>query len=208
VVLSSGAVTFTSDTRVLVTNPPGTDDWVLSIDLARMTDKGHYECQVNTEPKINLGFWLNILPATAVIHGESSVFVKPGSTISLTCTIRLFSSPPTNIQWYKDARALNLDSARGGVSLENEKTPQGTKSTLIVTKATDSDSGNYSCSPSSGHSTSVMVHVVDGENPRASQRGLSSKGTQLWSQNKIFLIIFSLFCCFFTITTKTCSNSK
>ena len=122
-----------------------------------MTDKGHYECQVNTEPKINLGFWLNILrklvsvvpqsslsfslAATAVIHGESSVFVKPGSTISLTCTIRLFSSPPTNIQWYKDARwlrqasdqsvinhslfrALNLDSARGGVSLENEKTPQ------------------------------------------------------------------------------------
>ena len=94
-----------------------------------MTDKGHYECQVNTEPKINLGFWLNILrkfvcfnfcppnlslsltltlslslAATAVIHAESSVFVKPGSTISLTCTIRLFSSPPTNIQWYKDAR--------------------------------------------------------------------------------------------------------
>ena len=86
-----------------------------------MTDKGHYECQVNTEPKINLGFWLNILrkflsllispnlslslAATAVIHAESSVFVKPGSTISLTCTIRLFSSPPTNIQWYKDARS-------------------------------------------------------------------------------------------------------
>ena len=72
--------------------------------------------------------------ATAVIHAESSVFVKPGSTISLTCSIKLFSSPPTNIQWYKDARALNLDSARGGVSLENEKTPIGTKSTLIVTK--------------------------------------------------------------------------
>ena len=60
--------------------------------------------------------------ATAVIHAESSVFVKPGSTISLTCSIKLFSSPPTNIQWYKDTRALNLDSARGGVSLENEKT--------------------------------------------------------------------------------------
>lgn len=73
---------------------------------------------------------------TAVIHAESSVFVKPGSTISLTCSIKLFSSPPTNIQWYKDARALNLDSARGGVSLENEKTPIGTKSTLIVTKVT------------------------------------------------------------------------
>ena len=42
-------------------------------------------------------------------------------------------------------------------------TNQGTKSTLIVTKATDEDSGNYTCSPSSGHSTSVVVHVVDGE---------------------------------------------
>ena len=40
---------------------------------------------------------------------------------------------------------------------------QGTKSTLIVTKATDDDSGNYTCTPSSGHSTSVVVHVVDGE---------------------------------------------
>ena len=47
--------------RFSVLNPPGSDDWVLSIELARMTDLGHYECQVNTEPKINLGFWLNIL---------------------------------------------------------------------------------------------------------------------------------------------------
>jgi len=106
------------------------------------------------------------------------------------------------IQWYKDARALNLDSARGGVSLENEKTPQGTKSTLIVTKATDEDSGNYTCSPSSGHSTSVVVHVVDGENPRASQRGLSSIGTRTGSLGyKEILLLFSLTC-----TTVTVNN--
>ena len=65
--------------------------------------------------------------------------------------------------FFQDSRALNLDSARGGVSLENEKTPVGTKSTLIVTKATDDDSGNYTCNPSSGHATSVLVHVVDGK---------------------------------------------
>ena len=104
-----------------------------------------------------------ISAAAAVIHGKSAVFVKPGSTISLTCSIRLFSSPPTSIQWFRDTRALNLDSARGGVSLENEKTPQGTRSTLIVTKATGDDTGNYTCSPSSGHAASVMVHVVDGK---------------------------------------------
>jgi len=176
IVLSSGAVTFTSDSRVSVSNLPGTEEWVLKIDMARTSDRGHYECQVNTDPKINLGFRLNVLPAAAVIHGKSAVFVKPGSTISLTCSIRLFSSPPTSIQWFRDTRALNLDSARGGVSLENEKTPQGTRSTLIVTKATGDDTGNYTCSPSSGHAASVMVHVVDGENPRASQRGLSTNG--------------------------------
>lgn len=171
IVLSSGSVTFTSDSRVSVKNPPGTEDWLLSVDMARPSDRGHYECQVNTDPKINLGFRLNVLPAAAVIHGKSSVFVKPGSTISLTCSIRLFSSPPTNIQWFRDTRALNLDSSRGGVSLENEKTPQGTRSMLLVTKATGDDTGNYTCKPSSGHSASVIVHVVDGENPRASQRG-------------------------------------
>lgn len=171
IVLSSGSVTFTSDSRVAVTNPRGTEDWVLTVDMARRGDRGSYECQVNTDPKINLGFRLNVLPAAAVIHGKSSVFVKPGSTISLTCSIRLFSSPPTSIQWYRDTRALNLDSSRGGVSLENEKTPQGTRSMLLVTKATGEDTGNYTCSPSSGHSASVIVHVVDGENPRASQRG-------------------------------------
>jgi hypothetical protein len=33
---------------------------------------------------------------------------------------------------------------------------------LLVTKATAEDTGNYTCRPSSGHSASVMVHVVDG----------------------------------------------
>ena len=46
--------------------------------------------------------------AAAVIHGEASVFVKPGSTISLTCSIRLFSSPPTNIQWFRPAAHISL----------------------------------------------------------------------------------------------------
>ena len=35
--------------RFSVVNPPGSDDWVLSIDLARMTDRGHYECQAELQ---------------------------------------------------------------------------------------------------------------------------------------------------------------
>ena len=101
--------------------------------------------------------------AAAVIQGEKAVFVKPGSSISLSCTIALYSVPPATIAWYRDGRHLNLGSARGGVSLENEKTPQYTRSTLLVTRAAPDDSGNYTCLPSSGHPDSVTVHVLDGE---------------------------------------------
>ena len=35
--------------------------------------------------------------------------------------------------FFRDGRLLNLGSPRGGVSLENEKTPQYTRSTLLGT---------------------------------------------------------------------------
>ena len=42
-------------------SPPCLQVWDVAADRARLSDRGHYECQVNTEPKINLGFWLNVL---------------------------------------------------------------------------------------------------------------------------------------------------
>ena len=75
VILSSGDVVFTSDPRISVTNPPGTEDWVLSIAQA-MTDRGHYECQVNTEPKINLGFRLNVLRKLSVVQEIINIRIK------------------------------------------------------------------------------------------------------------------------------------
>lgn len=36
----------TCDSRVRVTNSPGTEDWVLAVDMARRSDRGPYECQV------------------------------------------------------------------------------------------------------------------------------------------------------------------
>ena len=42
--------------------------------------------------------------AHAQIHGESAVYVKVGSTISLTCTINLYSVPPPDITWYHGSK--------------------------------------------------------------------------------------------------------
>ena len=42
--------------------------------------------------------------AHAQIHGEAAVYVKVGSTISLTCTINLYSVPPPDITWYHGSK--------------------------------------------------------------------------------------------------------
>ena len=45
-----------------------------------------------------------VTAAHAQIHGEAAVYVKVGSTISLTCTINLYSVPPPDITWYHGSK--------------------------------------------------------------------------------------------------------
>jgi hypothetical protein len=52
--------TYTGDQRFSVIHPPDSDDWNLKIEFAQARDSGIYECQVNTEPKINLAVRLNV----------------------------------------------------------------------------------------------------------------------------------------------------
>ena len=59
-------------------------------------------------------------------------------------------------------QVLNFDSPRGGISLETEKSRTGTQSKLLVTRATVSDNGNYTCLPSRGEPVSADVHVITG----------------------------------------------
>ncbi|KAK9507801.1 hypothetical protein O3M35_007575 [Rhynocoris fuscipes] len=110
--------------------------------------------------------------AQASIWGPEDVYVKKGSTISLTCSVNVHSSPPGSVLWYHGANVVDFDSPRGGISLETEKTASGTTSKLLVTKASLSDSGNYTCVPSNANPASVYVHVLNaGEYPAAMQHG-------------------------------------
>ena len=49
---------------------------------------------------------LYLTAAHAQIHGEAAVYVKVGSTISLTCTINLYSVPPPDITWYHGSKVI------------------------------------------------------------------------------------------------------
>ncbi|XP_021706948.1 hemicentin-2 [Aedes aegypti] len=165
-ILTSGTHTYTGDQRFSVHHPPDSDDWDLKISYAQPRDSGIYECQVNTEPKINLAVFLHVTAARAMIIGSQEAHIRKGSTISLSCVVN-FHAP--SITWYHGTTIVNFDSARGGISLETEKTDAGTSSRLLLTKATVSDSGNYTCIPAGAIPASVQVYVLNGEHPAAMQ---------------------------------------
>lgn len=109
-------------------------------------------------------YFLLLADAQATISGPTEVFVKKGSTISLTCTVNVHSTPPsTTVIWYHGASVVKFDSPRGGVSLETERSEAGTTSKLLITNALISDSGNYTCMPSNASPASAMVHVLNGK---------------------------------------------
>ncbi|XP_053967720.1 zwei Ig domain protein zig-8-like [Anastrepha obliqua] len=59
-ILTTNIYTYTGDQRFSVLHPPGSDYWDLKIEYAQQRDSGIYECQVNTEPKINLAVSLEV----------------------------------------------------------------------------------------------------------------------------------------------------
>lgn len=59
-ILTSNIYTYTGDQRFSIIHPPDSDDYDLKIEYAQLRDSGIYECQVNTEPKINLAVYLDV----------------------------------------------------------------------------------------------------------------------------------------------------
>ncbi|KAK7573970.1 hypothetical protein V9T40_011161 [Parthenolecanium corni] len=139
---------------------------------------------------LGLIFWFRFvlfhgIAAQAMILGAEDVYVKKGSTISLTCSVNVHSSPPGSVVWYQGSTVVDFESSRGGISLETEKTESGTTSKLLITKASLTDSGNYTCMPSNANPASVFVHVLNGEHPAAMQHGEHSASSILLTRSWI-----------------------
>ncbi|XP_075146433.1 kin of IRRE-like protein 1 isoform X2 [Haematobia irritans] len=181
-ILTVGILTYTNDQRFQSLHTEGSDEWTLRISSPQPRDSGTYECQVSTEPKISQGFRLNVVVSRAKILGNPELFIKSGSDINLTCLAMQSPIPPSFIYWYKGKRLMNY-SQRGGISVITERTTRTSK--LLISKATPTDSGNYTCSPSSSDSASVVVHVINGEHPAAMQHGNNSASTIVPSYRRL-----------------------
>ncbi|KAK4005614.1 hypothetical protein OUZ56_007314 [Daphnia magna] len=177
-VLTSALVSYTSDGRFSVHHQSTSDDWELRISTVQARDAGFYECQVNTEPKINWPVHLQVHTGQAQIAGPSEVHVRQGSTLSLTCTLRgAINGPDSNLTWYHDDQLVSLETARGSLSLATERSEQFISSRFLLPRASASDGGNYTCRPSEALPASVLVHVLsEGEHPAAMQHGNRSGG--------------------------------
>lgn len=59
-ILTTSIFTYTGDARFGAIHPEASDEWNLRVEYVQKRDAGIYECQVNTEPKINLAILLNV----------------------------------------------------------------------------------------------------------------------------------------------------
>ncbi|XP_075216922.1 zwei Ig domain protein zig-8-like isoform X2 [Lycorma delicatula] len=180
-ILSAGVLTYTSDQRFQVIRPDNSDRWTLSIKFPQKRDSGIYECQVNTEPKMSLAFWLNVVELKAEILGPSEVYVRRGSSLTLTCVISQGPHDLGTVFWYQGSDLLHS----GPYILIETHWDDGLTSKLHIPSAHPSHSGNYSCVPTSAETASANVHVINGEHPAAMQHGDTSSGHCYLSQSPI-----------------------
>ncbi|XP_059486873.1 zwei Ig domain protein zig-8-like isoform X1 [Neocloeon triangulifer] len=186
-ILTAGIYTYTSDARFQVMRPERSENWTLQVKFPQQRDAGIYECQVNTEPKLSLAFRLNVIEAKARILGPADLYVKTGSTISLSCLISQGPHDLGTVFWYHGATIVDYDSPRGGVKIETEWTDALT-SRLRITNARITDSGNYTCIPTIAAPASVMVHVINGEHPAAMQHGNKNHSNGLLNNLSLLLV--------------------
>ena len=66
--------------------------------------------------------------------------MRTGSTISLTCSVRGTGAISPRVPfWFHEDKPIALDSPRGGISLETERTTTGMTSKLLLTRAAPQD---------------------------------------------------------------------
>nr|XP_029714755.1 uncharacterized protein LOC109397551 [Aedes albopictus]XP_029714756.1 uncharacterized protein LOC109397551 [Aedes albopictus] len=171
--LTIGVTTYSSDERFNIIRSEDSEEWPLQIKYVQLRDAGLYECQVSTHPPTSIFVQLDVVEAKAEIFGPSDKYLKPGSTLRLTCRVVQSNEPPLYIFWYHNNRMINYD-VHLGVNVSTEA--DNRFSELVITHSNTLNSGNYSCVSNNAVAASTYVHILNGENPAAMQHGDHGNG--------------------------------
>jgi len=175
-VLTIGDQNYVEDKRYVVSKPRvvNTDQlsWSLRIRGVSPADAGRYECQATTHPPQSIVVRLKVVEAVAEIVGPRAKIIKSGSNLKLQCVLKRTTEEPLYIFWYHNSRMINYDTHR---QVRVSKDRGGSILTLV--KATDDDSGNYTCSPYNVRPDSVSVHVLKETGPAEASVDDNASGT-------------------------------
>ncbi|KAH6938895.1 hypothetical protein HPB50_014682 [Hyalomma asiaticum] len=190
-VLTVGLTTYTADDRFQAVHMDRSEDWMLQIKRVQPTDAGDYECQINMHPLISYFVRLTVLGAYARTFECGHL----GSSINVSCAIEHSPEPPVFVFWYHNDRVINYDETKGGPGHISgaKRPPDAYVSSLFIRNARPQDSGNYTCGPSNADSTSVVVHVLNGEKRAAMQHDFSPSRALLPVSVELRLVFCSLF---------------
>ncbi|XP_034247595.1 uncharacterized protein LOC117649194 [Thrips palmi] len=195
-VLTHGEMVFASSLRFSVWHGGGGDAWTLKLTGARPEDSGRYECQVNTDPKMSLGIALQVAediqdfpsdqqhvdaPAPTPDDGSAMLagprLVNRGTTVTFNCVADApapgdaAAANAATVEWLYNGQLMNVQSGRGGISVETERDDQKIRSRLTVASVSASDAGTYTCAPAGARPDSILLMVGDGERTEAMHRG-------------------------------------
>lgn len=155
----------------------------MRLKFVQLRDAGYYECAVSSHPSVSLFMQLDVAESKAEIAGPPEKYLKPGSTLKLTCRVLENIESPLFLFWYHNTRMINYDSHLGiNVTMELGKvtlnadncsiligflrlhdSSDNKYSELLIVQATVAHSGNYTCFPSNAAPASTFVHIFNGE---------------------------------------------
>lgn len=99
--------------------------------------------------------------------GDSYIFIKPGGTINLTCSITSQLSPE-KVQWYHNGTLIATRQSKWALkkricaSEDDENCPIETSFNLNIKEADAEKSGYYSCAMEDDQPAKVYVEVLNG----------------------------------------------
>ncbi|KAG1649300.1 hypothetical protein GQR58_029145 [Nymphon striatum] len=99
-----------------------------------------------------------ISESITTILGEENIYVKKGSSTTLTCIVKTGKRPPDYILWYHDGEVIKHDYTSNIHDLVDVAT---TTSHYIIETASPSDAGQYTCAPSKAANTSTNLYIVN-----------------------------------------------
>lgn len=163
--LTVGMFKYTPEDRFSAIHRSSSEDWVLEIRGTRLADEGIYECQVSTTPVRRQLIRLKVAEPEITMHGGKELHIKHGSRINISCEISKFPNALTYILWRKGEQTL-VQNERRKISFLNSPPKEGAtkvSSSLSISNAQASDTGQYRCSSDAGESKPISIHVITGE---------------------------------------------